>query len=431
MSKEVLQNVMVVGSGGREHALGWKLRQSPHINKLYFAPGNGGTEKIGDNIPIGAEEIDKLIQFAVDKRIDLTIVGPEVPLAKSIVNQFQEEKSKIFGPTKEVAQLESSKVWQVRFMERHNIPHPYSEIYADPDEAKVAIKKSQGRLMVVKADGLAAGKGVVVSENEKEAIEAVDNIMVKKTLGLAGEKVVLQEKLEGQEVSFISFVDGKNFVPMLPAQDHKRLLEDDLGPNTGGMGAYAPVPKHIFSSEMFQRTIKKIIEPTVKGMWEEENPFKGALYAGLMITKEGPKVLEFNVRFGDPETQPIMMLMKSDLLPILHSCVNGTLKKEQVIFSNKYAVCIVLASKGYPGKYQTGYEIHELDQDFGSDVEIFHAGTKKEKDILKTSGGRVLSITACGTSLKTALNRANNVAKKSFFEEQIYRKDIAKKVFSL
>lgn len=416
-------NILIIGAGGREHAIGWKLKQSSHVDTIYFAPGNGGTAKIGKNIDLA--KTGDLVAFAKKNDIGLTVVGPEAPLASGIVDIFHENHVRIFGPTKMAARLETSKAWAVEFMNRHQIPCPKSYIFSDVEKAKEHIEKSSWNEFVIKADGLAAGKGVVLASSKKEATQAVESMMVSKTFGDAGGKVLIQEKLEGYEVSIIAFADGKIAVKMAPSQDHKRAYDGDLGPNTGGMGAYAPVGK--VDQTLLDDVDEKILKPLMAGMREEGYPYVGAIYPGIMVTKDGPKVLEFNARFGDPETQPQMMLLESDLLEILEACVDGTLSKELVQFKLGATICVVLASKGYPGSYKTGKKIVGLESIKDPDIQIFHAGTKKVDDDIITDGGRVLAIASYGPTLQEAQENVYSVIGKNgvHFEGMEYRTDIA------
>lgn len=416
--------ILVVGSGGREHALGWKLSQSPQVANIYFAPGNGGTNGLGENVQIAAEDIRGLTAFAKSKNIDLTVVGPEVPLSKGIVDEFTKESLVIFGPTKSAARLESSKVWAVRFMQKYNIPHPESHIFTQAEKAKNFIKGLEENELVVKADGLAAGKGVIVCKGKKEAQKAVDRIMVKKEFGGAGDKIIIQKRLYGPELSLLAFTDGKTVVPLLPAQDHKQVFTGDRGPNTGGMGAYTPVP--FVKKQLFDQITKAVLERAVVGMQKEGCPYKGVLYAGLMLTPHGPKVLEFNVRFGDPEAQALLVLLKSDLLPILLACITGSLGKQKVLFHKGAALCVVLASKGYPGAYQKGVPIRGLQKT--SNAIVFHAGTTLKDGQVVSSGGRVLNVTARAKTIADASRIVYNMIRprKVYFKGMHYRKDIGK-----
>ncbi len=419
----VIENILVIGSGGREHALGWKLDGKDR--QLFFAPGNGGTVEIGKNIDISAHDVSGLVEFADDHSIDLTVVGPEQPLAEGIVDAFEEDDLSIFGPTQQAAQLETSKAFSARFMERHNIPHPTSRSFSDIDEAKAYIEKQGVGSIVIKADGLAAGKGVVLPHSNEEAVAALRAMMIDHQFGEAGNEVVIQERLVGPELSALAFCDGNTAVLLLPARDHKRAFDNDTGPNTGGMGAFAPVPG--VTPEDLEQIHRTILQPTVDGMREEGTPYKGILYAGLILTDKGPKVLEYNARFGDPETQPLMMLLKSDLAPLLLASINGTLVKQTIRFRDGAAACIVLASAGYPGLYGKGKEIHL--QQPNSDIAVSHAGTLLKDGKLVTSGGRVLGVTAYGPTLREALKRAYGyIAQGSVsFDGMQYRKDIGEK----
>ncbi|MFH0773580.1 MAG: phosphoribosylamine--glycine ligase [bacterium] len=422
--------ILIIGSGGREHALGWKLKQSTHATKLYFAPGNGGTVALGENINIKANEIDKLLSWAIENLIDLTVVGPEDPLSMGIVDLFEKNGQAIFGPSKRAAQLESSKAWATAFMEKYNIPHPTSYTFKEYKKAYAFVTSHDMTQYVVKASGLALGKGVILPQTETEAKDALKRIMIEQEFGSAGQELLIQERLIGPEVSLMAVSDGKVVYPLMPAQDHKRIYDNDEGPNTGGMGAYAPVP--FVTKKLLQQIQKTILQPTIDGMKKEKILYKGILYAGLMVTKDGPKVLEYNARFGDPETQPVMMLLKSDLLPLLVSSIKGTLKTKQINFYKQSSVCIVLAAQGYPGSYKKGVTIHGLKKKHKNNVHIFHAGTKmNEKDVV-TSGGRVLGVTSKGKNMKYALQEAYSaIGKKGVhFDGMQYRTDIGKKAIS-
>ena len=413
-------NILIIGSGGREHALGWKLSQSPKVDKVYYAPGNGGTK---NNIPIAIDKIDELAEFA-KKNNCYTVVGPETPLALGIVDFFQKKNLKIFGPTQKAAQLESSKIWAKNFMRRNNIPTASFEIFEDPEKAIVYVN-SINHPVVIKADGLAAGKGVIVCNSNEEAISAIKTILVKKTFGDAGNRIIIEERIDGIEASYISLSDGIFVLPMATSQDHKRIYDSDLGPNTGGMGAYSPTG--IIDESMAKKIQDSIIEKTITSMKREGILFKGFLYAGVMIKDNIPYVLEFNVRMGDPECQPIMMRMDSDLYDYLIASSDGTLSSlPPVTWKNQSAVCIVLASKGYPEAYPTNEEISGLD--FSSnDAYVFHAGTKNENGNILTSGGRVLGVTALGNSLEQAISNAYAVVHKINWPNKYFRTDIGKK----
>lgn len=417
-------SVLIVGSGGREHALGFKLRQSPAVGELYFAPGNAGTSGIGENIPIRGEDVDALIAWADQNHPDLTVVGPEAPLSEGIVDAFEERGLAIFGPNKAASQLEVSKVWATDFMERHAIPHPRSRVFTESSAALNFVQTNSWDGVVIKADGLAAGKGVIVADSKEEAEAAVRSMMVEGAFAGAGRTVVIQEKLTGPEVSVLAFCDGNVPVPLIPAQDHKRIFDGDRGPNTGGIGAYAPVP--LVDGRLFDEIHRTILQPTVDGMREEGHPFKGILFAGLMLTSKGPKVLEYNVRFGDPETQPIMMLLESDLAPILASCIGGTLDQSLVRFRKGSAACVVIASKGYPESSEKGVIIEGLHASYDPNLMVFHAGTLQTDQGAVTHGGRVLGVTAYGRTIGEALSRAYGAIGSDgvHFEGMQYRRDI-------
>ena len=419
--------VLVVGKGGREHAIAWKVAQSPLVKEVYIAPGNAGTEKVGKNIPIGVTDIPNLVKFAKEEKIDLTIVGPEDPLARGIVNAFQKEGLKIFGPDSRGAQLEASKVFAKNFMAKYGVPTARYGTFEDPEGAKEFIK-TLGDKVVVKADGLAAGKGAFVCQSQEEALKVVDDLMVKGILGDAGKRVVVEEFLEGEEASYMVMVDGTDYVPLPTSQDHKRLLEGDKGPNTGGMGAYSPTP--VIDREMENRIREEVIERTLKGLAEEGIHYRGFLYAGLMITKEGPKVLEFNVRLGDPEAQPILTRVESDLVEHIMEILEGNIKRVNLKISPKWALGVVLASKGYPQKPETGKVIYGLEEaERLPDVVVFHAGTKREGNKIVTAGGRVLTVVGLGEDLKEAKSRAYEAVEKIHFNGMYYRKDIGDKAF--
>jgi len=413
-------NVLVVGSGGREHSLGWKLSQSTNVDKVYTAPGNGGTE---NNVPIPVDRLEDLAEFA-QKNNSFTVVGPEAPLALGIVDFFEEKNLKIFGPNKKAAQLESSKIWAKNFMKRNNIPTAEFEIF---DDAKKAIEyvKSINHPVVIKADGLAAGKGVIVCNSTEEALSAIDTILVKKTFGEAGNRIIIEERIDGVEASYISLSDGNFAISMATSQDHKRIYDNDMGPNTGGMGAYSPT--RFIEKSMAKKIQEKIINKTIDGMKNEGASFKGFLYAGVMIKENEPYVLEYNVRMGDPECQPIMMRMDSDLYDYLLASTTGALSSlPPISWKNQSAVCVVLASKGYPEAYPKNEEITGLD--FSSDETfVFHAGTKKENDKVLTNGGRVLGVTALGDSLQQAISNAYSAVDKVNWPNKYSRLDIGKK----
>jgi len=415
-----LVNILVVGSGGREHALGWKLSQSSKVDKVFTAPGNGGTT---NNVPISVDKIDELADFA-SKNDCFTVVGPEAPLAQGIVDKFSENNLKIFGPSKDAAQLESSKIWAKNFMKRNNIPTTTFEIFDDPDKAKQYVQ-SVSHPVVVKADGLAAGKGVIVCNSKEEAEVAIDTILVKKTFGDAGNKIIIEERIDGIEASYIALSDGNIAVPMASSQDHKRIYDDDKGPNTGGMGAYSPTP--IIDEALSKKIQENIINKTIESMKKEGITFKGFLYAGIMIKDGEPSVLEYNVRMGDPECQPITMRMDFDLFDYLNSCTEGTLSTlPTTTWKKQNAVCIVLASKGYPESYPKNEEILGLDS-ISENSYVFHAGTKNENGKILTNGGRVLGVTALGDSLESSISNAYAATEKISWPHKYCRTDIGKK----
>lgn len=409
--------VLVVGGGGREHALTWKIAQSPMVDKIYVAPGNGGMAEIAECVPIGAEDIGELVKFS--ENVDLVIVGPEAPLALGIVNELPEGKA--FGPTKEGATIEADKSFAKELMQKAGIPTGECEIFTDIEQASSYIDDADYPL-VIKASGLAAGKGVIITKDKKEAQEILQKIMVDKIFGESGNKVVVEEYLEGEEVSLIAFTDGKDFIPLLPCQDYKKQLDGDQGPNTGGMGAYTPA---VLNKEECGKVVDQILAPCVWGMKKEGVIYKGVLYAGLIMTDKGPKVLEFNCRFGDPETQPVMPLLESDILEPILATIEGNLKTVSLKWVDGFATCVVLASGGYPKKYEKGKEIMGLDS--VTEAVVFHAGTKREDNKVLTNGGRVLGVTATGEILDASIDKAYNAAKSIHFDNMQYRRDIGKK----
>jgi phosphoribosylamine--glycine ligase len=417
--------ILIIGSGGREHALAWKIAQSPLAEKIYCAPGNGGTASLTENVPLKAEDIAGLLKFAREKEIDLTVVGPEVPLSLGIVDEFQRAGLRIFGPNRAGAMIESSKAWAKEFMIKYGIPTAASGIFTDRQGA-LAYLAEVGAPIVVKADGLAAGKGVVVCQTKKEAAAAIDLIMKEKEFGEAGSRVVIEECLVGEEASIIALTDGETIVPLVSSQDHKRVFDNDQGPNTGGMGAYSPAP--LVTERLMEEIKQTVLLPFVAGMKQEGIDFRGVVYAGIMVTKKGPKVLEFNARFGDPETQPIMMRLKSDLIPIIEAVIDRRLAKTPIVWEERAAVCVVLAAGGYPGKYEKGREIKGLDNvPQIKDAYVFHAGTELKEGKVLTSGGRVLGVTALGDSIKFAIQKAYQAVGLVSFAGMHYRKDIGKK----
>lgn len=412
-----------MGSGGREHALGWKLGLSPKVGRVYHAPGNGGTS---NNVDIDVDAIEKLADFASEKKC-VTVVGPEIPLAAGIVNVFASRGLEIFGPTREAAQLESSKIWAKNFMKRNGIPTARFEVFDDPQKAR-EYAKSVAYPLVVKADGLAAGKGVIVCDDSGEAVEAIGKIMVEKNFGTAGSKIILEERIDGTEASYIAISDGKRSYPMATSQDHKRIFDGDKGQNTGGMGAYSPTLA--IDDAMAEDIQKNVIDKTIDSMKNEGIPFKGFLYAGIMIKEGRPYVLEFNARMGDPECQPIMMRMESDLFDYIMASIRGNLSiLPKISWKPKSAVCVVLASKGYPDSYQKGEEIVGLDFEQPESF-VFHAGTSKVGGRVLTNGGRVLGVTAIGDSLQDAITHAYDRAGKITWPGKYCRNDIGRKGLS-
>ncbi|GAB4255990.1 MAG: phosphoribosylamine--glycine ligase [Deferrisomatales bacterium] len=417
--------VLVVGGGGREHALVWKIAQSPRVSKIFAAPGNAGTAELAENVPIGAEDVDGLAAFAAREGIDLTVVGPEAPLVLGIVDRFQERGLRIFGPTAAAARLEGSKAFSKRIMERYGVPTAAYREFADPEAARAYIRE-RGAPIVVKADGLAAGKGVTVARTVEEALAAVEAIMVGRTFGEAGRTVVVEECLEGEEASFLAFCDGRHVLPMASSQDHKPVFDGDRGPNTGGMGAYSPAP--VLTAELFDEAVRTVVQPVVEGMAAEGTPYVGVLYAGLMVREGQIRVLEFNCRFGDPECQPIVMRMKGDLVPVLEACIEGRLDQVDLEWDPRAAVCVVMASEGYPGSYPKGVEIQGLEAAGAlDDVVVFHAGTRRAGDKVVTSGGRVLGVTARGDGVAEAIERAYRAVGEIRWPGVHYRKDIGRK----
>ena len=413
-------NVLVIGSGGREHAIGWKLGQSDKVDTVFFAPGNGGTP---NNVPIPVDNLDDIVKFASEKDC-FTVVGPEAPLAMGIVDMFNEKGLKIFGPTKDAAQLESSKIWAKKFMKRNNIPTAAFEVFTDATAAKEYVNETEHNV-VIKADGLAAGKGVIVCDSKDEAKDAIDMMLVNKKFGDAGTSIIIEDRIDGIEASYIALSDGKIAISMATSQDHKRVYDGDNGPNTGGMGAYSPTLA--IDESLSQKIQEKIIDKTIASLRNEGITFKGFLYAGIMLKDGEPHVLEYNVRMGDPECQPILMRMNSDLFQYLNACVNDTLEKMPPIsWKNKSAVCVVLASNGYPESYPKDDEISGLDLVY-DDAYVFHAGTKKQNKKIITNGGRVLGVTALGNTLELAIKNAYDVSEKIFWENKYSRTDIGKK----
>jgi phosphoribosylamine---glycine ligase len=413
--------LLVIGSGGREHAIAWKLAQSPRVQKVFVAPGNGGTARESGLQNVALSEIPELIAFAKKEAVQLTVVGPEAPLAAGVVDAFKEAGLRIFGPTRAAAQLESSKDFAKSFMVRHKIPTSLHRTFQSADLAKAFVSK-RGAPIVIKADGLAGGKGVVVATSVEEAHAAIDSMMSAKTLGEAGDRVVVEEFAKGEEASFIVMTDGSHVLPLATSQDHKRLGDGDQGPNTGGMGAYSPAP--IVTPGIHARVMREIILPAVQGMAQERLPYTGFLYAGLMIDKAGnPKTLEFNCRLGDPEAQPILLRMKSDLLELIERALAGTLDQVEAEWDRRAALGVVLASHGYPDAPRAGDAITGVPA-AADDCRVFHSGTRLDGNTLVTSGGRVVCVTALGDSVRIARSRAYETVDRIRFDGMQYRKDI-------
>ena len=417
--------ILLIGGGGREHALAWKLVQSPKVEKLYAAPGNPGMALLPncECINLNVDDLEGVADYAEEKSIDLTVVGPEAPLVAGLADVFKRRGLPVFGPSKAAAQLEGSKAFSKELMAKYNIPTAFFKICEDIETAKAYVEE-KGAPIVVKADGLAAGKGVVVAMTKAEALEAIDEMMGDHKFGAAGARLVLEEYMEGEEASLLAFTDGKTVVPMIAAQDHKRVFDGDEGPNTGGMGTYAPAP--VMTDILRLKATELILKPVVAAMAKEGMPYQGCLYAGLMIKGDSVKVVEFNCRFGDPETQVVLPLLDGDLAEIMLACATGTLDKAEVAWHDKAAVCVVMASGGYPESYEKGKEITGLTAaEEDKDVVVFHAGTKEVDGKIVTSGGRVLGVTAVDSSIKAARDRAYSAVEKISFEKNFYRKDIA------
>jgi phosphoribosylamine--glycine ligase len=418
-------NVLLIGNGGREHTIAWKLAQSAQLKKLFIAPGNPGTAKYGTNIDIKANEYDKLVKFAIDNNVQLAVIGPEDPLADGIVDKFEKASIKAFGPSGAAAQLEADKAFSKLIMKANSVPTAESRTFDNFTDAKRYIA-SRDEAVVIKATGLAKGKGVFVCDEPSEGILAAEKMMRDKIFGIAGEKILVEDKLLGQEVSILALVDGRNIYVLETAQDHKPIGDGDTGPNTGGMGAYSPAP--IVTDKIMDQIVREILVPTVDGMNKNGTPYKGILYAGLMITQGGPRVLEYNVRFGDPETQPILARLKSDLLEVMLATCKGTLDKITLEWDSRAAICVVMASGGYPGDYEKGKVISGIDEaEKLKDVTVFHAGTAEKDGKIVTAGGRVLGVTALGETIAAAQARAYEAVEKIKFEKAYYRKDIADK----
>jgi len=414
--------VLIIGSGGREHALTWKIAQSKHVTEIFAIPGNAGIAQLAKCVDIDPTDVNELVAFAKDNNIDLAVVGSESPLVKGVVDEFEKENLKIFGPVALAARLEASKVFAKQIMLKAGVPTAGCEIFDDPQQAKDYIKR-RGVPLVIKADGLAQGKGVIIAKTEQEALAAVASIMEDKIFGESGSRIIIEECLEGEEASILVLCDGENFLPLASSQDHKRVFDNDQGPNTGGMGAYSPAP--IVSDRLMKEILKTVIKPVVKEMIKIGSPYKGVLYAGIMVTKDGPKVLEFNVRFGDPETQAILPRLNSDLVEVMQAVINGELNNIKLNWLKQSCVCVVLSSGGYPGKYDKGKEITGLDEfNNRKDVFVFHAGTKSSDTKILTSGGRVLGVTALGKNIQEAIKKSYQAVGKINFEGMHFRSDI-------
>ncbi|MBI4970305.1 MAG: phosphoribosylamine--glycine ligase [Candidatus Omnitrophica bacterium] len=422
-------NILVIGSGGREHALVWKIKQSPLVKKIYAIPGNVGIAQIAECVPGNVEDLDFLADFATKQKIDLTVVGPELPLVTGIVDQFQSLGLKVFGPSKRAAQLEGSKIFAKAMMQKFGVPTGAFETFTEGEKAKAYAIESEYPL-VIKADGLAAGKGVVIVQSAEEAVSVLNDFFNKKIFGDAGTKVVIEEYLEGPEVSILALTDGKIVIPLASSQDHKRVNDGDLGPNTGGMGAYSPYP--LLLDADIKALVKQTVEPIVYGMGENGIPFRGILYAGLMLTEHGPKVLEYNVRLGDPETEAVLPRMKSDIVPLLLACAEGNLKTDRCEWHENAAMTVVLASGGYPGTFEKGIEIFGLQEAENSGAVVFHAGTSKNTSgKIVTAGGRVLAVTASGETLLDAREKVYAAVSKISFRGMHYRRDIGYQILGV
>lgn len=412
-------NILVIGSGGREHALFWKLKESPLTDSIYALPGNPG---MGEQIDISATDNEAILRFAKEKEIGLVVVGPEIPLMNGLVDELEAAGIRAFGPRANAAEIEGSKSFAKDLMKKYGIPTAGYEVFTEAEPARAYIRK-EGAPIVVKADGLAAGKGVIVAMSEQEALDAIDTIMEDNTFGKAGTRIVIEEFMEGEEASLLAFTDGKIIRPMISAQDHKRALDGDKGPNTGGMGTYAPAP--VMTPEMTERAIEEILKPTIAAMAKEGRVYRGCLYLGLMITKDGPKVVEFNARFGDPETQVVLPLLDGDLVQIMCACSDGTLADVPIHWKDGAAVCVVLAAGGYPASYEKGNEIHGIADAEKTGALVFHAGTAEKDGKLATNGGRVLGVVGMGADIASAVHSAYAAAEKISFKDAYYRKDIA------
>lgn len=417
--------VLVIGGGGREHALVWKIAQSPLVEKVFCAPGNPGTAQLAENVAIGVDQLDKLLAFAYENKIDLTVVGPEQPLSLGIVDLFESHGLKVFGPSQKAAFIEGSKAFSKDLMQKYHVPTAAYGVFTDQAEAEAFIERT-GAPIVVKADGLAAGKGVIIAQTCEEAVSAVRDMLSGNSFGTAGSRVVIEEFLTGEEASFLVITDGKNIIPLASAQDHKAIFDGDLGPNTGGMGAYSPAP--VVTQDIHDKAMQQVIQPIVAGMAAEGRPYRGVLYAGLMVKDGQVKTLEFNARFGDPECQPLLMRMKSDIVPVLMAVALGNLSGIDISWHDKAAVCVVMAAEGYPGDYRKGDGIEGLEDAARiDDVYVFHAGTTLLNNRCVTNGGRVLGVTALGDSIQMSINTAYRAVDCISWKGAQFRRDIGKK----
>lgn len=417
--------ILVIGSGGREHALVWKIAQSPLVTRLFCAPGNPGIGQLAENVPLAVDDLPGLLSFAQRESIDLTVVGPELPLSLGIVDLFEEYGLKAFGARRNAALIESSKAFSKDIMKKYNVPTAFYEVFTE-EEPAIAFIEKHGAPIVVKADGLAAGKGVVVAMTEEEAVTAVRDMLSGNAFGAAGAKVVIEEFLRGEEASFLAFTDGNNIIPLASAQDHKAIFDGDKGPNTGGMGAYSPAP--VVTRAVHDKAMSEIMRRTVDGMAAEGRPYRGVLYAGLMIDGDSVKTLEFNARFGDPECQPLLMRMKSDIVPVLLAVADGDISGISLEWYDQAAVCVVMAAKGYPGDYPKGDPITGLEKAAAiSDLFVFHAGTAEKNGAFVTNGGRVLGVTGRGDTVQSAIDKAYEGVAVIGWNGAQYRKDIGAK----
>ncbi len=418
--------ILIIGSGGREHTLCWKIVQSKKVDKIYAAPGNGGISDIAEIVNVKADDIKSLINFVKDNGIDLTVVGPEAPLVSGIVDEFEKNGLKIFGPTKNAALLESSKVFAKELMKKIGVPTADFKVFDNAEDALTYVKAKNTFPIVIKADGLCAGKGVIIANSQKEAEDTIKQIMEDKIFGEAGNRLIIEDCLFGEEASILVLTDGVNIIPLATSQDHKRIFDGDKGPNTGGMGAYSPTT--LISEDFEKEIMEKIIVPVIASMVKEGSPYKGVLYAGIMVTEQGPSVLEFNVRFGDPETQAVLPRLKSDLVEAILASIDGTLDRVKLEWDRRSCVSVVISSGGYPGNYQTGKEIKGLEKlKSEKDIVVFHAGTKKQDNKILTSGGRVLNVTASGDGIKEAREKVYKAIEKIHFEGMHFRRDIGNK----